>query len=165
MRALVVYDSRFGNTERIARAVGRGLEPYGAVRVVSVAGQGPAGIDADLLVVGAPTQVRGMARRELQRLLDRLAPAALDGKMAAAFDTRVSGRRLVTGSAATALARRLEVKGARLAAAAESFLVTPRGGALLEGEEARAEAWGRGLAEALAAPRAAVGQGRRLRVP
>ena len=59
MNALVVYESLYGNTARIAEAIGSGLA--GAGLVVTVAGLGSGSVDgtaieeADLLVVGGPT--------------------------------------------------------------------------------------------------------------
>lgn len=148
MRALVLFDSQYGNTERVARAIARGLEPHGIVRVASVARQGTGTLDADLLVVGSPTQVHGMGRHELHHLLEHLPTAALDGMVAAAFDTRVRGPVGMTGSAATGLARRLRDKGARVIAPVESFIVLGREGPLVDGEEERAVAWAEGIARA-----------------
>ena len=56
MRAVVVYESMFGNTHAIADAIGKGLEPVDNVVVVPVAEAGRERLgDADLLVVGGPT--------------------------------------------------------------------------------------------------------------
>ena len=62
MRAVVVYESMFGNTHAIADAIGKGLEPLGNVVVVPVgeAGRERSG-DADLLVVGGPTHFHGIS--------------------------------------------------------------------------------------------------------
>ncbi|MEJ2292331.1 MAG: flavodoxin family protein, partial [Deinococcales bacterium] len=148
MRALVLFDSQYGNTERVARAIARGLEPHGVVRVSSVARQGTASLEADLLVVGSPTQVHGMGRHELHHLLEHLTAEALDGVSAAAFDTRVHGPVGLTGSAATGLAKRLRARGARLIVPVESFIVEGREGPLVDGEEQRAEAWAEAIARA-----------------
>jgi flavodoxin len=63
MRAVIVYESMFGNTHAIADAVGKGLEPMLEVVVVPLAEAGRERLgDADLLVVGGPTHFHGMSR-------------------------------------------------------------------------------------------------------
>ena len=63
MKAVVVYESMYGNTHRVADAIGRGLAGSGEVVVVPVAEAAPALVtDADLLVVGGPTHAHGMSR-------------------------------------------------------------------------------------------------------
>ena len=63
MRALVVYESMFGNTQTIADAIAGGLAQRMRVDAVEV-GSAPATLDDDvtLLVVGGPTHAFGMSR-------------------------------------------------------------------------------------------------------
>ncbi len=62
MRAVIVYESMFGNTHAIADAIGEGLEPKLEVVVVPLAEAGRERLgDADLLVVGGPTHFHGMS--------------------------------------------------------------------------------------------------------
>src|SRR5271157_4403309 len=64
MRAVIVYESMFGNTHAMADAVGEGLEPMLEVVVVPLAEAGRERLgDADLLVVGGPTHFHGMSRK------------------------------------------------------------------------------------------------------
>lgn len=170
MRVLVVFESMFGNTERIARAVADGLAPHAEVELVEV-GAAPAdlGDGLDLLVVGAPTHGFGLSRpssREsaAQRTEDGVVSArtglrewlaALPGQAAipvpvATFDTRFGNPRWLTGSAAQSAAKRLRERGCPLAAAPESFFVTATTGPLHEGEQERARRWGGTLAGAAA---------------
>jgi len=159
MNALIVYDSKFGNTERIARAVGEALD---FARVVSVAEAGGPDLAAcDLLVVGGPTHMHGMSL-PMRGLADGLARGALRGVPAAAFDTRYRAPELFTGAAARGIAHGLRRAGALLVAAPESFFVergaTQEETKLEEGELERAWAWAGALrerAEALREPRAA----------
>jgi len=65
---------------------------------------------------------------------------------AAAFDTRFDRLRLLTGSAAKGIARRLEHQGYRMVAPPESFLVTNEN-ELVEGQLEHAERWGAVVAE------------------
>ena len=155
MNALIVYDSRFGNTERIARAIAEALE----CRSVGVGDVAPADVEGvDLLLVGGPTQVHGVSPA-LRAFLAGLPAHALQDVPAAAFDTRFPKARALTGSAAAGLARRLGRKGARLVAPPESFFVTDMEGPLVEGELERAAGWARGLREKAGLP-----AGRPLRV-
>src|SRR2546429_9644634 len=63
MRAVVVYESMYGNTHLVADAIGAGLRPAFDVSVVSVAQVSPAVLaDAELVVVGGPTHAHGMSR-------------------------------------------------------------------------------------------------------
>lgn len=141
MKTLIVYDSLYGNTQHIATAIAAtlgagGLAPMVAVqdlRVHDLAG-------LDLLVVGGPTQQRGVSPA-LRTALDALPAGALQGVAAAAFDTRRRSVRLVTGAAATRIARTLEQKGAHLMLPPESFVVMHRHGPLADGEAMRACGW------------------------
>jgi flavodoxin len=156
MLTVVVYDTKFGNTARIAEAIARGAGTRGSVRVLDT-------LDAarlqserpDLLIVGGPTQRRGPSPA-LRSLVDAL-PPLLRGVPAATFDTRYRGATWVMGSAAGAAAKRLRGGGTRLAAPAESFFVARRGPLerqeLEPGELERAEEWGRVLGAAVASRR------------
>ena len=171
MRAVVVYESMYGNTHAIADAIGHGLAPLGEVAVVPV---GRAGVEgADLVVVGGPTHVHGMTRPTSRKAAVTAAeePGSLlvvepgaegpgirewvrtvDGRAmgAAAFDTRIDASPLLTGRASKGIAKALRDRGFSLVAEPESFLVT-KDNHLGPGEEARARAWGGRLADALMA--------------
>jgi hypothetical protein len=163
MRALVVYESMFGNTQAIAKAVAEGLTLHAEVELVEVGAAVALDRDADLVVVGGPTHAHGMttpdtradaARRAGDRLvsqgvgirewLDTIPEGSATGA-AAAFDTRIHGPGLLWGSAAKAMAKRLTSAGYRLVVPPESFLVDgptgPQFDRLREGESDRARAW------------------------
>lgn len=146
MRAVVIYDTKFGNTARIAEAIARGAGPSDQVRVLdTAAAAGPFTEQPDLLIIGGPTQRRGSSPA-LRSFLDALPPTVRDVQVAT-FDTRYRGATWLMGSAAREVARRLGAAGARMVAPPESFFIT-RGGPLegqgLEaGELERAESWGR----------------------
>ena len=167
MRALVVYESMFGNTRDVAFAIREGLATRMDAEAVEVGGAPP--VDGvDLLVVGAPTHAFGLSRPETrasaatqarERLVSRRGgvrewlgalPPARAGVRAAAFDTRVRKPR-VPGSAARAARRRLRSLGFSVSLApAETFWVGGTPGPLLDGEPDRARAWGERLAAAVA---------------
>ena len=149
MDTVVIYDTKFGNTARIAEAIARGVGSAGSVHVMDITEAGrPLAERPDLVLIGGPTQRRG-ASPALRAFVDAL-PASLQGVPAASFDTRYRGAKLVMGSAAIDAAKRLEKAGGRPMASPESFFIG-RGGPLerqgLEaGELERGEAWGRAVA-------------------
>jgi flavodoxin len=146
MDVLIVYGSQYGNTQRIAQAMGAALRPEHAVRVM----QASVAIDVtaegvDLLFVGAPTQMRGL-RLLAKPFLDGLAERGFAGTPAAAFDTRIDlGPQLLESDV---IARRLQAAGCRLIAKPQSFLVVGLEGPLAQGEEARAGEWAQAVARA-----------------
>jgi Flavodoxin len=162
MKAVVLYESLFGNTEAVAKAIAEGLAPFGQVTVAQVGEAARAlSADADLLVVGAPTHAHGMSkpasRRQpnakvvatgIREWLEGL-PQARGGAVAA-FDTRFDKPRWLTGSAAVHIARRLRRTGYQVVVAPESFFVEHAGGPLCDGEAGRARRWGQRLAQTIA---------------
>ncbi len=139
MNTLVVYDSKYGNTEKIARAMGKAIGTE-AVRADTVS---PADLGAvDLLVIGSPTH-GGWYTEAVKALLDS-APS-LDGLSAAVFDTRTVKWSWIFGRAAKRLARRLETAGAKILTEPEGFFVLGMEGPLKDGEIDRAGAWAQTL--------------------
>ena len=146
MKSLVVYHSQFGNTKKLADAIARRLEPSGSALVVSVESATPQELGSvDLLVIGGPTQAHGMSPA-MRGLMSTVTRQAVGGAVAAAFDTRLAGPVLLTGSAARSIAGRLRNAGVKLVAEPASFLVKGKEPLLVDGELARAEAWADTLA-------------------
>jgi flavodoxin len=149
VNTLVVYDSTYGNTECIARAIAARL---GGAQLIKADEAGSlAGQQCDLLIVGGPTQ-RHAASPAMRTLLEDLPRGACTGTQAAAFDTRYRLSAFLTGSAASWIAGRLKRAKARLVVPPESFFmerdVPPQGGKrrhelehLESGEENRAAEW------------------------
>ena len=172
MRAVVVYESMYGNTHVVADAIGAGLGTAFDVSVVPVSHADPAALaGADLVVAGGPTHVHGMSRAATRKSAveaankpgsslelepDALGPGLRDwlGSLgqypvkAAAFDTRVHGPAALTGQASKSVARLLRTHGFDVVAEPESFLVTKQG-RLEPQEAARAREWGAKLAASL----------------
>lgn len=174
MRALVVYESMYGNTHDVARHLADGLRPTFEVTVMPVARATPEDVaSADLVVVGGPTHAHGMPRRSTRQAAaeaankvgsgleldaDAMGPGVREwfdevgdhtSTLAAAFDTRVDMPSALTGRASRGIERRLRHKGFEVVVDAESFLVDKKN-RLLDGEEERAIEWGRTLAASLA---------------
>ncbi len=169
-RALVVYESLFGDARTIAQAVAAGLAEFLPADVVAAtAAPAEIGPEVVLLVVGGPNHAFGMpspttrgsavtdhgavvpdTRTGLREWLEAVrAPAP--GLRAAAFDTRVAGHRVLTrmDHASRTEEKLLARLGAEVVAPAEHFSVAGTTGPLADGEEQRARRWGRSLAQRL----------------
>ena len=165
MRALVVFESIWGNTEQVARAIAAGI---GEGTEVIDAGQAPATLpdDVDLLVVGGPTHAFSMSTETTRKAAaDQGATRipthgirewieALSSPTravpVATFDTRVVSPRL-PGSAAKKAMKRLLGRGLRPITKPETFGVHGYSGPVADGELDRAHQWGSGLARLLPA--------------
>jgi flavodoxin len=155
MRILVVYDSVFGNTEKVARAIAEALGAKEPADLLHVSKATPDRLaQTDLLVVGSPT--RGFRPTEgMQALLKAVPSQALRGIRVAAFDTRLkadeldsAGLRFLVktgGYAAKRIASRLEKAGGTLTAKPEGFYVEDTEGPMKAGELDRARTWAAGL--------------------
>jgi flavodoxin I len=146
MKALIVYDSVYGNTEKIARAIAEAITPSGEVKVLQAGEANPSELEStDLLIVGSPTH-GGRPTPAVQNLLNKV--TKLQDIKVAAFDTRTPTKLVkVFGYAAGRIANNLKKKGGNLIASPEGFFVTGSKGPLKEGEIERAAAWAKGILE------------------
>jgi menaquinone-dependent protoporphyrinogen IX oxidase len=145
MRALVVYDSKFGNTREIALRIADAMKTGDVdVDVLSTVDVLELPEKLDLLVIGAPTQAHGV-EATMREFLERLPSDGLDHLRVAVFDTRMRWPKLLSGSAAEGIAKRMTRLGAELVDEPESFFVADKEGPLREGETDRAADWGRFL--------------------
>ncbi|AOT02772.1 flavodoxin family protein [Arthrobacter sp. U41] len=146
MKALVVYDSAYGNTKSVAEAITGSLEGIQASSV-AVGDFRTESLDAgDLLVVGSP--INGWRPTpKITALLSALGNGALNGVKAAAFDTRV--RMFIHGDAAKKITHALKAGGADIIAEPMPFYVKGSEGPLRNGEIEKAEAWARTLLTSL----------------
>jgi len=167
MKSIVVYESMFGNTERVARAIAEALGRCGEVELVEVGDAAASMGSVDLLVVGGPTHAFGMSRESTRADAARQAgdtavvsrrggvrewaAELVDGQAGslATFDTKARKARHLPGCA-RGLAKTLRRRGYRMALPAESFLVEDVRGPLLDGELGRASRWGTALGERVA---------------
>jgi len=146
MKALILYDSVYGNTEKIARAIAEAITPSGEVKVLQAGEANPSELASiDLLIVGSPTHA-GRPTPAIKDLLNKV--PKLQGINVAAFDTRIQAKLVkVFGYAAGRIAGNLKRKGGTLIASPEGFFVTGGQGPLKEGELERAAAWAKGMLE------------------
>jgi flavodoxin I len=146
MKAVIVYDSAYGNTEKIARAIAEAITPSNEVKVLRAGEANPSELASiDLLIVGSPTH-GGRPTPAIQDFLNKITQPSLKGINVAAFDTRTQAKLAkVFGYAAGRIAGNLKRKGGTLIASPEGFLVTGTKGPLKEGEPERAAAWAKGI--------------------
>ncbi len=160
MNCLIIYDTVYGNTEQVARAIGAAFAPAHSVRLVKadkIASLDVASID--LLIVGGPTH-RHRISPQLDAVLKTTPRGALKGVKVATFDTRYRMAEWLSGSAASGIARRVRKLGGSLLAPPESFFierdVPPQGEKrrhnlerLEVGEVERATRWARKIVNAV----------------
>jgi flavorubredoxin len=162
MKAIVVYESHWGNTAAIARAIAEGIGSE-AVALNTSDAVGAALAEVDLIVAGAPVLGFSLPTEDMVKNLSKesVAPdlshpsmrswltALPEGKgRAAAFETRIWWS---PGGSTKAILRQLEKVGYPALVEAERFLVKDRYGPLKEGELERAKQWGEKLAQAMGA--------------
>lgn len=165
MKAVVVYESLWGNTAKVAAAIAEGIGP-GAEAMSTREATPEMVAGADLIVAGSPVFAFKMSSDKMRESIRKNpgpAPAPPDlshpsmaswleslpegSAAAAAFDTEARGP---FGKAAPTIARSLEAAGYRLIGKPTGFYVTGKYGPLRDGELDRAREWGRELAAILA---------------
>ncbi len=142
MRVLVLCDSEYGNTWKLAEAMANALRPHAEEVTTVKASEASALLPAayDLVLVGGPTQGHGISPR-LKTVLTAIPKDSLKGVSVLVFDTRMHMIKLLTGSAAESAARTLKSLGAELLLPPESFFVKGTEGPLDDGEVERAAGW------------------------
>jgi len=140
MKALIVYDSVYGNTEIIARSIGGAIS--GDVKVLSIGEVNPSELESiDLFIVGSPTQA-GRPTPAMQDFLKSVPETTIKGINVASFDTRLTAKWVIIfGYAAGRIAGNLKRKGGNLVTRPEGFFVKGTKGPLKEGEAERAADW------------------------
>lgn len=150
MKTLVVYDSAYGNTEIIAKAIASEIKQSKLVIVSKLKQTDLKNID--LLIVGSPTQ-GGRPTPGINEFVNNVKKSNLNGLKAATFDTRILakdqniGLRLLMktiGYAAEKIADNLSKAGCEIVAV-EGFIVSDKEGPLKKGEEKRAKIWAKNI--------------------
>lgn len=172
MKALVLYESIFGNTGTIAEAIAEGLASAMGVTVTEV-GSAPVEIpdDVNLLVIGGPTHQFGMSRASSRETVARdplrrpdasrsgvrewldQRPRSHDRLSTAVFCTVMTKPRFLRyiGSAGKSIRKRLKQLGFAVIDPPQTFWVTGTAGPLVDGEVERARGWGESLAASVQA--------------
>lgn len=157
LKLLIVYDSVYGNTAKIAEALieGSGIDRESKVYKATEAALSDLE-NIDLLLVGSPTH-GGTFTEPVKNFLGAIPAQGLQGMKAAAFDTSFDKETQkglakfaigMLGVAAPKIGEELSEKGATVVAA-ETFIVLDSEGPLQEGEVERAQGWVNELISAL----------------
>lgn len=159
MKAIIIYDTRFGNTEKIAKSIETGLKQTPGIGVAMPINSKDMRIDSlneyDLICIGAPTE-GFTASKSIKESLRKLKAIDLYGKYGFAFDTRIDSK--LSGSAAKFIEKELISQSLKILAPRESAIVFALkekgaivGARLKEGEDERFEKIGDQLGRALEA--------------
>jgi flavorubredoxin len=145
-KAAVIYDTKFGNTEKIARALSEGMSKEGLlVDCLKTDAVDPSKLgEYDMLAVGAPTQAFRISA-PMKEFLRKLENVDLRGKKGFAFDTRLKSR--LAGSAANGIEKKLKELGLTIVRDYASAIVAGMEGPLEENAEKRFEQIGSEIAK------------------
>ena len=144
MKVLVVYDSKWGNTESIAKAVAAGIgknaKPITVDDLETIKRE-----TIDFLIIGSPV-IGGKPTKLIQEYVKGI-PQILNKKVrVATFDTRMTTKFAQKfGFAAVRIADELKAQGNTLISEPMGFVVIGQKGPLAEGELERASKWGKDL--------------------
>lgn len=139
MKILIVYDSQFGNTEKVAQAIAAAIGTKEDINLAKVDMVKPEDMESlDILIVGSPIHAWGPTKG-MKSFVKSLKPEILSGVRAAAFDTGYPSR--MAGSAAKKIEKALSKAGCSIAVPARKFIVTGNKGPLADGELDNASAW------------------------
>jgi flavorubredoxin len=165
VKAIVVYESHWGNTAAIARAIAEGIGPDARAMTTTEA-TAEVVARAELIVAGAPLLAFGLPSEKIvQGLPTNPASASRPPDvshpilrtwlesvpkgtgLAAAFET---GLRWSPGSSTGTIIKRLQAAGYRVVGKGQRFVIKGSYGPMRDGEIERARAWGAELARAAA---------------
>ncbi|ABV34131.1 flavodoxin family protein [Pseudothermotoga lettingae] len=152
MNILILYDSFFSNTEKIARTIGEAFSPN-EVNVLKVDNVKYRNLEnLDLLIVGSPTRAFSPTRA-IKSFLRKIPKDGLKGVKVIAFDTRFTKEKIrssffmlpffvkIFGYAADSIAKKLTKKGGKLVVPSEWFFVEDVEGPLKDGEIEHTKRW------------------------
>lgn len=142
MNTLVIYFSKYGNTQKVAETIGKKCQTNGNTRVLSLDDVKPVDlIDVDLVIMGSPTHRMNLPEAA-RGIFDQLPKRILKGKSFAAFDTSYKMNEFLKRfTAAKKLARKLRKLGGKRLVPPETFYVMEREGPLYDSELERAKTW------------------------
>ncbi|MDD2274474.1 MAG: flavodoxin family protein [Candidatus Pacebacteria bacterium] len=143
MKNLVIYDSCFGNTEKIAEAIAKSI----SAKAIKINDIKDANLnEVELIILGCPTH-GGRPTEAIQKFINDI---TLKNIKFAVFDTRMSKDDInialkllikLIGYASPKMAKTLKSKGYELITSPEGFLVKGKEGPLSDGEIERAKNW------------------------
>lgn len=149
---IIIYDSYFGNTEKIAQAMANAISDYAKVDLRKVYEVSPDEIkEVKTLIIGSPTRKFNVSEATV-RFLKRIPKNSLNHVRVAAFDTRNTQEELnkykvlswmvkLFGYAAEKISNKLRKLGGNEVIPPQGFYVNGIEGPLMEGELERAAQW------------------------
>lgn len=150
MKVVIVRDSAYGNTAKVADAMAATLQLFGTVRSIALKNVKRSDLArVDLLIVGSPTQ-GGRATKLTDEFLNDLDTEIISTAAFAVFDTRFDPKTQkkslqflmkIIGFAAPKMAAVIKRRGGKLIAEPRGFIVNTTEGPLKKGELERAERW------------------------
>jgi flavodoxin len=144
MNALVIYFSKFGNTQKVAETIAEELEREASVKVISSDELTTQALgNVDLVIMGTPTHNMNLPK-SVKPVFERLPRRFLPKTPIAAFDTSYKLSAFLSRfTAAKKLTRKLRKLGGKRIVPPETFHVMEREGPLYECELERAREWTR----------------------
>lgn len=150
MHTLIVFESQFGNTERIAQIIADTIRQSMQVTILRVSFDFPVDLNqVDLLLLGCPI-ISWKPSTGMQAFMNKLTPEVMKGKAFACFDTRIRGPKWIVGDACEGMTLQLIQMGGQPLTLPEKFFVRSKQGPLERGETDHAAEWGRTLAQKMA---------------
>lgn len=158
MKTLIIYDSFFGNTEKIAVSIGKALGTAKTVTTIKVDKFKDSMLEGiDYLIIGSPT--RGFSPTpSIKSFLKKIPTTGLSGIKVAAFDTRIPmGDNVpgflrfmvkIFGYADKPILDLMLKKGGQETVPSEGFFVKDSEGPLADGELDRAAGWAKKIKKA-----------------
>lgn len=141
MNIMIVFESFYGNTERVAQTIADGLQQCGHVTTVRVSPDLPLDLaSVDLLVLGCPI-ISWKPSMGMQAFIGKITPLEFRGKPFVCFDTRVRGPKWIVGDACEGMTASLSAMGGRPLTPPEKFFVRSKQGPLEKDELEHAAAW------------------------
>ena len=135
MKSIVIFDSNFGSTKKIADEIAKTL----GAKSISVSDVTDSGLNnINLLVIGCPI-IGWMPTQKMQTFLSKLNHETISGVKFATFDTRV--KLFIHGDAMKKIANKLTSLGAIQTTSPMAFYVKNKEGILFENEIAKATSW------------------------
>ncbi len=156
MKVLIVFDTVFGNTEKVANEMVEAISSKGhSVEVIKANAIKSEHLDGiELLIVGSPTRAFNPTK-DIKNFIKSIPKGSLAGVEVAGFDTRANVKEVnsavltffvrIFGYAAEKITKKLSKKGGKLIAKPDGFFVKDSEGPMAEGEIERAEKWAASL--------------------
>ncbi|MFC2078566.1 flavodoxin family protein [Candidatus Bipolaricaulota bacterium] len=147
-KAVVIYESKYGNTKTVAESIAEGIREGGVgdALVLHVGAVNLADLSTyDVLVIGSPNHVGG-ATRSVKKLINSL--SGLSGKLVAAFDTYMGSD---VDKAVNKMIKQLKAKapGLEVISPGLSVLVSGMKGSIADGEVEKSKTFGGTIATRL----------------